>query len=99
MADRGEMPDHTSEAMEGEFLEFAAEAVLGVDEAGEIQVANSRTQAVFGYPRGELIGRPIEMLVPEAVRAVHIAHRDRYFDAPRTRPMGAGLDLSARRKD
>ena len=93
------MADKTSESLEREFLEFAPDAVIGVDEAGEIQVANSRTQAVFGYTREELIGRRVEALVPEAVRHVHTAHRERYFDAPRTRPMGAGLDLYARRKD
>jgi PAS domain S-box-containing protein len=93
------MADHTSAALEREFLEFAPDAVIGVDEAGEIQVANSRTREVFGYTREELIGNPIEVLVPEAIRSVHIAHRDRYFDAPRTRPMGAGLDLYARRRD
>jgi len=93
------MADRTSEALEREFLEFAPDAVIGVDQTGEIQVANSRTQAVFGYTREELAGQRVEMLVPEAVRSVHLAHRDRYFDAPRTRPMGAGLDLYARRKD
>src|SRR3954467_2590317 len=93
------MADHTSQALEREFLEFAPDAVIGVDEAGESQGANSRTQEVFGYPREELIGRPVEMLVPEALRSVHLAHRNRYFDAPRTRPMGEGLDLYARRKD
>jgi two-component system, NarL family, sensor histidine kinase DevS len=93
------MPDHTSATLEREFLEFAPDAVIGVDDAGEIQVANSRTQEVFGYTREELVGNRVEMLVPEAIRTVHIAHRDRYFDAPRTRPMGAGLDLYARRRD
>jgi two-component system, NarL family, sensor histidine kinase DevS len=93
------MPDRTSERLEREFLEFAPDAVIGVDEAGEIQVANSRTQAVFGYPREELVGKPIEVLVPQAVRSAHMTHRERYFDAPRTREMGAGLDLHARRKD
>ena len=93
------MPDHTSELLEREFLEFAPDAVIGVAETGEIRLANSRTHAVFGYPRDELIGQSVEMLVPGGLRSAHVAHRDRYFDAPRTRPMGAGLDLHARRKD
>jgi PAS domain S-box-containing protein len=93
------MPDRRSETLEREFLEFAPDAVIGVDESGEIRLANSRTQAVFGYPREELIGEPVEMLVPEGLRSNHVAHRDGYFEAPRTRPMGAGLDLYARRKD
>jgi PAS domain S-box-containing protein len=91
--------DHTSQTLEREFLEFAPDAVIGVDQTGEIKLVNSRTQAVFGYARDELIGEPVEMLVPEAVRGSHVGHRDRYFDAPRTRPMGAGVDLYARRKD
>jgi two-component system, NarL family, sensor histidine kinase DevS len=91
--------DHASQSLEREFLEFAPDAVIGVDETGEIKLVNSRTQAVFGYARAELIGERIEMLVPEAVRGSHVGHRDRYFEAPRTRRMGAGLDLYARRKD
>jgi two-component system, NarL family, sensor histidine kinase DevS len=93
------VPDHTSETLEREFLEFAPDAVIGVDESGEIKLANSRTQAVFGYSRDELIGESVERLVPEGVRTTHVGHRNRYFHAPRTRPMGAGLDLYARRKD
>ncbi len=91
--------DHTSQTLEREFLEFAPDAVIGVDQTGEIKLVNSRTQAVFGYARDELIGERVEMLVPESVRGSHVAHRDRYFEAPRTRPMGAGVDLYARRKD
>jgi PAS domain S-box-containing protein len=93
------MPDRISLTLEREFLEFAPDAVVGVDERGEIQLVNSRTEAVFGYGRGELIGRPVETLVPSGIRSDHVDHRDRYFEAPRTRPMGAGLDLHARRKD
>jgi two-component system, NarL family, sensor histidine kinase DevS len=93
------MPDRPSQTLEREFLEFAPDAVIGVDEDGEIKLANSRTAAVFGYARHELIGRPVEMLVPSGLRTGHVNHRDRYFEAPRTRPMGAGLDLYARRKD
>jgi PAS domain S-box-containing protein len=93
------MADHASQALEREFLEFAPDAVIGVDETGEIKLVNSRTQAILGYAREELIGESVEMLVPEGVRPGHVAHRDGYFEAPRTRPMGAGHDLYARRKD
>jgi PAS domain S-box-containing protein len=93
------MSDRTSQTLERELLEFAPDAVVGVDEQGEIVLANSRTEDVFGYEREELIGQRVEMLVPDALREVHVAHRTGYFEAPRTRPMGAGLDLSARRKD
>ena len=93
------MPNHASQTLEREFLEFAPDAVIGVDVEGAIKLVNSRTQAVFGYTRDELIGERVEMLVPEAVRGGHVGHRDRYFEAPRTRSMGAGVDLYARRKD
>jgi PAS domain S-box-containing protein len=95
---RARMAD-TSETLEREFLEFAPDAVIGVDGAGEIRLANSRTQAVFGYAREELIGHSVEILVPEALRSTHVVHRTRYFESPRTRPMGAELDLYARRKN
>ena len=93
------MADRRSQTLERELLEFAPDAVVGVDERGEIMLVNSRTETVFGYGRGELIGRPVETLVPSGLRTGHVSHRDRYFEAPRTRPMGAGLDLYARRKD
>jgi PAS domain S-box-containing protein len=91
--------DHASQTLEREFLEFAPDAVIGVDQTGEIKLVNSRTQTVFGYARDELIGEHVEVLVPESLRSGHVGHRDHYFEAPRTRPMGAGLDLYARRKD
>jgi PAS domain S-box-containing protein len=93
------MPDRHTQTLERELLEFAPDAVVGVDVRGEIVLVNSRTQAMFGYSRDELLGNQIEMLVPEAVRDGHVAYRDGYFEAPRTRPMGAGIDLRARRKD
>ena len=93
------MPDRRSQTLERELLEFAPDAVVGVDEQGEIKLVNSLTEAVFGYSRGELIGRSVEMLVPSGLSNDHVIHRDRYFESPRTRPMGAGHDLYARRKD
>jgi PAS domain S-box-containing protein len=88
-----------AQTLERELLEFAPDAVVGVDVDGQIVLVNSRTQAVFGYSREELLGHNIEMLVPERLHSAHVVHRDHYFESPRTRPMGAGLDLSARRKD
>src|SRR5918994_6128294 len=85
--------------MERELLEFAPDAVIGVDGDGVIVLANSRTSAVFGYSRDELLGQRVEMLVPERFRSAHRTHRAVYFDQPRSRPMGAGLDLFARRRD
>ena len=54
---------------------------------------------LFGYSREELIGQPVEMLIPESVRSRHVGHREGYVAAPHTRPMGAGLELSGRHKD
>jgi len=93
------MAQRPSQTLERELLEFAPDAVIGVDRSGHIVLANSRTEAVFGYSQDELIGERVEMLVPEPLRSVHVSHRENYFEAPRTRSMGAGLDLHARRKD
>jgi PAS domain S-box-containing protein len=93
------MPERRSQTLERELLEFAPDAVVGVDQQGEIKLVNSLTEAVFGYGREELIGQSVEMLVPRGLDDDHVVHRDRYFESPRTRPMGAGHDLYARRKD
>ena len=61
-----DVANHASQTLEREFLEFAPDAVIGVDQHGEIRLVNSRTQAVLGYARDELIGQHVEMLVPEA---------------------------------
>jgi diguanylate cyclase (GGDEF)-like protein/PAS domain S-box-containing protein len=80
-------------------LDAAPDAMVGVDELGTIQFVNRQTEAVFGYDRTELIGLPIDMLVPESLRHVHLTHREGYFADPRTRSMGAGLELYGRRRD
>lgn len=60
---------------------------------------NSQTQRLFGYRREELTGQPIEMLLPGRARQSHVGHRAEFFQEPKVRPMGAGLDLKGRRKD
>ena len=80
-------------------LEAAPDAMVVVDGHGTIELVNAQAEALFGYARAELVGRPIEVLVPEQHRAAHPGHRDRYFAEPRTRPMGQGIDLAARRAD
>jgi len=80
-------------------LESAPDAVVIVDAAGRIVIVNAQVERLFGYQRAELLDQPVELLLPEALRPVHQRHRDAYSAAPRTRPMGSGLDLSARRKD
>jgi PAS domain S-box-containing protein len=91
------MPD--SEAKFRALLEAAPDAIVGVNTDGRIVLVNSQTEALFGYPRDQLLGQPVEMLVPEAARAVHPHHRDGYFTHPITRPMGAGMELAGRRRD
>ncbi|MBA3743800.1 MAG: response regulator [Sporichthya sp.] len=73
--------------------------MLGVDGSGLIQLVNTQAESLFGWTRNELLGRPIETLVPERARGTHRQHRAGYFAEPVVRAMGAGTDLSARRKD
>lgn len=80
-------------------LEAAPDAMVMVDEKGKIILVNARTIDLFGYQREELMGQPIEMLIPQRFRRDHPAHRGEYTRSPKTRPMGAGLDLHALRKD
>ena len=80
-------------------LEAAPDAIVGVDRTGTITLVNGQTERLFGYPRHELIGQAVEILIPESVHALHPHHRSRYFENPTTRPMGAGLELAGRRRD
>ena len=82
-----------------DFLETLPDAMVAVDRNGTIVQANSQTQKLFGYSRGELIGRNIDILVPERYRRQHQHHREAYGEAPKTRRMGADLDLYGRRRD
>jgi PAS domain S-box-containing protein len=80
-------------------LESAPDAMVIVNQAGEITLVNSQTERMFGYSRDELMGRPIELLVPAPQRELHAAHRGGYYAHPRARAMGLGLDLRGARKD
>jgi len=80
-------------------LEAMPDALVIVDDAGFILLVNSQTELLFGYRREEMIGQPVEVLVPERLRARHAVSRDGYFAAPHVRPMGQGLELFGRRKD
>jgi PAS domain S-box-containing protein len=80
-------------------LGAAPDAMLGVDDAGRIVIANGQAERLFGYDPGELDGQLIEVLVPESVRSVHPQRRAHYMAHTATRPMGAGLQLEGRRKD
>ena len=81
------------------FFELAPDAVIIVDDRGVIVDANRQAETMFGYSVDELVGTLVEALLPEEARTAHIAHRAGFAGHPRRRPMGAGLDLSARRSD
>jgi PAS domain S-box-containing protein len=75
------------------------DATLTVASDGSIVMVNAQAERMFGYSFGELAGRPVELLVPAAIRAAHPGSRAAYFADPRSRQMGEGLELSAVRKD
>ena len=82
-----------------ELLEAAPDAILEVDSDGRIVLLNAVAEKVFGYTRAELLGQPMELLIPSDLRSRHEQHRSAYRFHPTTRPMGSGLDLYAQRKD
>lgn len=79
-------------------MESAPDAMVIVDEQARIVLVNARSLELFGYSREELIGQPVEMLLPRGLRRRHAGHRDGFLADPHAHPMGAGLDLLARRK-
>jgi PAS domain S-box-containing protein len=82
-----------------DLLEAAPDAMVIVDDVGDIVLVNAQVERLFGYRRNDLLGRPVEMLLPERYRPVHVSHRRDYAQHAHPRPMGAGLDLFAVRKD
>src|SRR5712691_5079416 len=79
--------------------EAAPDAMVCVDSDGQIALVNAQAVRLFGYDREELVGQPVEMLVPDAVRPAHPGHRGGYVADPQPRPMGAGMELAGRRRD
>jgi PAS domain S-box-containing protein len=81
------------------WLDVLPDALVIINQAGKIVVANRQLETLIGYSRQELIGLPLEVLLPERFHAAHVLHREHYAATPRIRPMGAGLELYGRRKD
>ncbi|MBI4504860.1 MAG: PAS domain S-box protein [Chloroflexi bacterium] len=88
-----------AEARFRELVESAPDGIVTVGDDGRIVLVNSQTERLFGYRRDELLGQPVEVLLPERLRGAHANHRARYAAARRTRPMGTGLELRGRRRD
>jgi PAS domain S-box-containing protein len=76
-----------------DLLESMPDAILILNDTGRIVLVNARAEAVFGHARDHLIGQQVEILLPTRFRPTHAGHRHRYFEQPRTREMGAGLEL------
>lgn len=92
-------PIKESETFFQTLLESAPDAMVIVDDEGKIAIVNGQTESMFGYKREELLGREIEMLLPDRLHKGHVAHRKTYAADSKTRPMGTRLDLLGRRKD
>jgi PAS domain S-box-containing protein len=82
-----------------QLLETAPDAIIVVGEDARIELVNRQTENLFGYDRAELLGRPLEILIPRRFHATHVEHIRRFFSAPTTRQMGSGLQLFGCRKN
>ena len=101
---RQRKPSHPSKLIwtEDKFralLESAPDAMVIVDASGRVTLVNAQAEKLFGYRREELLGKPVENLMPDRFRGNHLGHREQYAKVPRLRMMGSGKELSGRRKD
>jgi protein-histidine pros-kinase len=88
-----------SEAYFRHLLESAPDAMVIIDDHGKIAIVNGQAEDMFGYAREEMLGSTVEMLLPDRLHMQHKEHRRHFQGKPRLRPMGAGLELLARRRD
>ena len=98
------MSYHNPISIEGEagfrvLFECATISILVIGEEGNVELSNPCAERLFGYEPAELIGKPLEILIPESLRHRHTHHRKNYFDKPKARPMGLGLELYASKKN
>ncbi len=83
----------------GDLLESAPDSMVIVNAGGKMVVVNSQTEILFGYSRQELIGQPVEILIPARLERLHVKHRASFLAEPHVRPMGAGQELLGKRKN
>src|SRR5438309_10884239 len=88
---------NTSQMLFERLLESSPDAIVVTDQEGRITGANAQLEKLFGYHRSELLGQPVEALIPERLRSGHPAQRKTFHSAPRMRPMGLGVELYGRR--
>jgi PAS domain S-box-containing protein len=88
-----------SEERYSRLLDTAPDAIVVVGDDGRIRLVNMQTEKLFGYSRSELLGHPLDLLIPDRFRPGHTRHVADFFAYPGARPMGSGLELFARRKD
>ena len=94
-----ELKLRNSEAQFRSVLESAAEGILLTDSTGAILLVNRRVEELFGYTREELFGQSVDMLLVDAQRTLHAAHRQDYYAEPASRSMGIGMEVFGQRKD
>jgi PAS domain S-box-containing protein len=82
-----------------EIIKHSQHGFIGVNSNGHIILVNRSAELMFGYHKSELVGQPLEILLPDSLKEKHKEHRNGFMDKPRDRPMGVGLDLKAKHKD
>ncbi len=90
---------HPTDEIFRQLLDAGPDALVVIDAEGRVLFANLQTERLFDYARGALLGKGVEVLVPERLRATHVGHRSHFVAAPHVRPMGSGLTLVGRKRD